>query len=123
MPLPPPPPRHDKPAVAIAAPETPAAPTLDAKLSAVKAYRRAMGLCYKCSEKWSKDHKCSPQIQLHLVQELWDLLPDDDEDPNSATPEPPPQEPQAFLAISQSAVTGSSAPRLFVSHARFRVSK
>jgi hypothetical protein len=123
MPLPPPPPRHDKPAVAIAAPETPAAPTLDAKLSAVKAYRRAMGLCYKCGEKWSKDHKCSPQIQLHLVQELWDLLPDDDEDPNSATPEPPPQEPQAFLAISQSAVTGSSAPRLFVSHARFRVSK
>jgi hypothetical protein len=71
LPLPPSPPLcNDKPAVAIAVSETPAATSLDAKLSAVKAYRRAMGLCYKCGEKWSKDHKCSPQIQLHLVLEL-----------------------------------------------------
>jgi hypothetical protein len=106
---PPPPPRNDKPATANAVPETPAATTLDAKLSAVKAYRRAMGLCYKCGDKWSKDHKCSPQVQLHLVQELWDLLPDKD---HTATPsEPTTEEPQVFLAISQSAVTGSKAPR------------
>lgn len=68
------------------------------------------GILYKCGEKWSKDHKCSPQILLHHVQELRDLLPDDD-DQDLATSEPTPTEPQAFLAISQSALTGSPAPR------------
>ncbi|XP_066339869.1 uncharacterized protein [Miscanthus floridulus] len=119
-PLPPPPQRNDKLAVAITATETPAAPSFDAKLSAVKAYCRAMGLCYKCGEKWSKDHKCSPQVQLHIVQELWDLLPDDDQ---VATPsEPATEEPQVFLAISQSVVTGSKALVQYGSLVPFRVS-
>jgi hypothetical protein len=39
----------------------------DAKAAALCAYRRALGLCYKCSEKWSKDHRCSPTVQLHAV--------------------------------------------------------
>jgi hypothetical protein len=106
LPLPPLPPR-EKQQAAPAATETPGVASLDAKLSAVKAYRRVMGLCYKCREKWSKDHKCSPQVQLHLVQELWNLLPDDSEDvtPSEATP----PEPQVFLAISHSAVTGTPA--------------
>jgi len=75
--LPPPPPRVEKQQAMPAATETLGVASLDTKLSVVKAYRRAMGLCYRCGEKWNKDHKCSPQVQLHLVQELWDLLPDD----------------------------------------------
>jgi hypothetical protein len=43
----------------------------DSKAAALRAYRRALGLCYKCSEKWSKKNKCSPTVQLHTVQELW----------------------------------------------------
>ena len=68
-----------------------------------------MGLCYKCGEKWSKDHKCSQQVQLHLIQELWDLLPDDAD--QAPAPTTPTDEEQAFLAISLSAVTGTPAPR------------
>ena len=109
LPLPPPPPRVEKPQAVPAATETPGAASLDTKLSAVKAYRRAMGLCYKCGEKWSKDHKCSQQVQLHLVQELWDLLPDDAD--QAPAPTTPTDEEQAFLAISLSAVTGTPAPR------------
>jgi hypothetical protein len=38
--------------------------SVDSKLVAIKSYHRAMGLCYKCSAKWSKDHKCSPEVLL-----------------------------------------------------------
>ena len=82
---------------------------VDAKLATVKTYRRAMGLCYKCGAKWSKDHKCNPQVQLHVVQELWDLLQNDDSLADAATPAD--TEPQVFLALSQCALTGNSAPR------------
>lgn len=45
----------------------------DSKLSALKAYHRALGLCYKCGMKWSQDHKCSADV-LHAVQELWESM-------------------------------------------------
>jgi hypothetical protein len=61
-PLPPPPPRVEKQQVVPAATETPGAASLDTKLSVVKAYRRAMVLCYRCGEKWSKDHNYIPQV-------------------------------------------------------------
>lgn len=90
--------------------ETPAAPSLNTKLAAVKTYQRALGLYYKCGEKWSKDHKCGPQVHLHIVQELWDLLtPEAEQD--TTPPAIEEQEQQAFLAISQSAVTGAVAAR------------
>ena len=80
------PPRNDKQPATTAATESPATMSVDAKLAAVKTYRRAMGLCYKCGEKWSKDHKCNPQVQLHVVQELWDLLQDEDYTADTTTP-------------------------------------
>jgi hypothetical protein len=45
------PPRADKPPPTAVVPETPATMSVDTKLAAVKTYRRAMGLCYKCGEK------------------------------------------------------------------------
>jgi hypothetical protein len=36
-----------------------AAVSVDSKVAALRSYRRAMGLYYKCNEKWSRDHKCS----------------------------------------------------------------
>lgn len=32
--------------------------TPEDKLSTLKAYRRARGLCFKCGEKWGPGHKC-----------------------------------------------------------------
>ena len=80
------PPRHDKQLAPTAATPTPATMSVDAKLAAVKTYRCAMGLCNKCGAKWSKDHKCNPQDQLHVVQELWDLLQDEDYTADTTTP-------------------------------------
>jgi hypothetical protein len=65
--LPPPPPRVEKQQAMPVATETLGAASLNTKLSTIKAYQRAMVLCYRCREKWSKDHNCSPQVQLHLV--------------------------------------------------------
>jgi hypothetical protein len=82
LPLPPPPPRPDKNA--------------------------ALGLCYKCNSKWSKDHKCAPEI-LHAVEALWESL-SSDEPLSPVADEPEPSE-QVFLAISKSAAAGQSSAR------------
>ncbi|XP_040248832.1 uncharacterized protein [Aegilops tauschii subsp. strangulata] len=48
--------------------------TVEDRLSALKAYRRAKGLCYLCGEKWGREHKCATTVQLHVVQEMFDVL-------------------------------------------------
>jgi hypothetical protein len=47
------------------------------KLSALRAYRKARGLCQFCAEKWSRGHKCAPTVLLQAVQEVWELLQPD----------------------------------------------
>lgn len=42
--------------------------------TALKAYRRAQGLCQNCAKKWSKDHICADKIQLHALQELLEVF-------------------------------------------------
>jgi len=46
----------------------------DDKLAALKNYRRAKGLCFTCGERWAKEHKCQPTVQLHVVQEMVEFL-------------------------------------------------
>lgn len=46
----------------------------DEKLSALKAYRKSKGLCFTCEERWSKEHKCANSVQLHVVQELLEVI-------------------------------------------------
>jgi hypothetical protein len=29
-------------------------------------------------EKWSYGHQCAPTLQLHAIQELWELFSDED---------------------------------------------
>lgn len=36
------------------------------KWSAIRAYRRAHGLCDRCAEKWSRGHRCPDSVQLHV---------------------------------------------------------
>jgi len=32
------------------------------KLDVLKAYRREKGLCFKCGEKWNRQHQCPQQV-------------------------------------------------------------
>ena len=59
-----------------------AAPTAGAKrrgrgiedrFNTLCSYRRARGLSIHCGEKWSQDHRCSENIQSHVLQEFWDI--------------------------------------------------
>lgn len=56
----------------------------DDKASALIAYRRSKGLCYKCGDKWSHTHKCSGSVALHMVEEMWALMTEPEEDPEFA---------------------------------------
>jgi len=82
----------------------------EARAAALRTYRRAMGLCYKCGEKWSRDHSCAATVQLHVVQELWELFQLDDDLPELQSDMEAPSD-HLFLAISKAAVNGISVVR------------
>jgi hypothetical protein len=84
------------------------APPTDAKLSALKTYRRALELCYKCGAKWSKDHRCSPEV-LQAVDALWESFSSDDSLADSCLGSSSPE--QILLALSKSALSGVPAAR------------
>jgi len=110
-PLPPPPPKADKQDSVQAMPVS-ASSSSDAvsKLSALKQYRKALGLCYKCGAKWSKDHRCPPEV-LHAVHDLWECFShaSDVSDANLMEPQIP--EEHLCLAISKAAISGAPAPK------------
>lgn len=74
------------------------------RMVALKAQRRAQGLCYICAEKWSPTHKCANTVQLHAVQEIFSLFLEAEEDANSANELPADQQ---LMAISVQALQGS----------------
>jgi len=81
--------------------------------SALQAFRRAKGLCVRCADKWSRDHKCAPSVQLHVLQEMLELFSIEDSSPLSVPSDP--QE-QLFMAVSQAAVTGTDGPKTLRLH-------
>jgi hypothetical protein len=50
---------------------------IEDKLKKLRDRRRVCGLCIPCGEKWSHDHKCSETVQLHVLQEFWDICHSD----------------------------------------------
>jgi hypothetical protein len=84
-----------------------AKPTED-RWRALRAYRRAKGLCQYCAEKWSKDHKCSDTIQLHALQEVMELF-QIEEDKLFVADTDYQAEDQLFLTLSLAAVSGVSS--------------
>jgi hypothetical protein len=92
--LPPPPPKMDKPLVGSSVLEhrnTEVVPIaqIENKVAAMRAYRKAKGLCQFCAEKWDRVDKCSPNVQFQAVQELWEMLTiDDDVDSVSVQSDP-----------------------------------
>ncbi|WVZ95213.1 hypothetical protein U9M48_041007, partial [Paspalum notatum var. saurae] len=83
-------------------------PSADDRWTALKNYRRARGLCQRCAEKWSRDHKCADAVQLHAVQEVLELfsISDESDPPSLASTD---GSEQLFLAISAAAYSGSSS--------------
>jgi len=109
LPLPVPP---DKPA---AAPDDSCAvssgKSVEEKMASLRAYRRARGLCERCAEKWVRGHRCSTSIQLHAMQEVWDLFDRPDVGfPNDASVDTP-SDSHLLLIISKDAVSGSARPK------------
>jgi hypothetical protein len=95
-------------APAVAAPAGAGAQPIHQTMAAIKAYRRALGICFKCNAKWSKDHVCEPEI-LHAVDALWDSFSSEDSMANSVDEFPATE--QCCLALSKSALTGVPASR------------
>ncbi|CAD6336222.1 unnamed protein product [Miscanthus lutarioriparius] len=77
------------------------------RLNTLRSYRRARGLCIHCGEKWSRDHRCSENIQLHVLQEFWDICHNDASSDDSQ-PAKEPTEAQILLAVSLAALNGSA---------------
>ncbi|CAN6322178.1 unnamed protein product [Urochloa humidicola] len=76
--------------------------------AALRAHRRAQGLCQKCAEPWTKGHTCAEKIQLNAVDEILEafmLQEQAGEDVQSHTSE------QLFLTLSLAALDGIPAPR------------
>ena len=44
------------------------------KLATLNAFRCHNGLCFKCGEKWSPNHKCPPHISLHVLEEILEAM-------------------------------------------------
>jgi hypothetical protein len=84
-----------------------AQPTHQTK-AAVKAYRRALGQCFKCNAKWSKDHVCAPEV-LHVVDALWDSFSSEDSLADSIEEFPTTE--QCCLALSKSTISSVLASR------------
>jgi hypothetical protein len=78
------------------------------KLAALKAYRRAMNLCFKCGEKFSQHHQCDKTAQLHIVEELLEMIegPDSPDSYTTAVDDVA-DGAQELLCLSQQAVSGT----------------
>jgi hypothetical protein len=81
------------------------------KLHALKQYRRARGLCAHYVEKWMFDHKCAPPVQLHVIQEMWELFSDDENSADSASLQSSEDTSQLCLCLSQAATSGVESPK------------
>nr|XP_040258848.1 uncharacterized protein LOC120976091 [Aegilops tauschii subsp. strangulata] len=86
------------------------------KLKALREYRRARGLCFKCGERWGQEHTRPTSVQLHVVEELLELFSIDSPD-GPPTPRREEQHTETAMAISRHALTGSSAPKAIRLHA------
>uniref|UniRef100_A0ACD5UVC4 Uncharacterized protein n=1 Tax=Avena sativa TaxID=4498 RepID=A0ACD5UVC4_AVESA len=78
------------------------------KLAALRNYRRARGLCFTCGERWSREHRCGPTVQLHVVEELLAMVQPEEKSPPAIDQAGSDAESQ-FMHISQAAAEGSQA--------------
>lgn len=78
-------------------------------MATLKAYRRARSLCFTYGERWGHDHRCGPTVQLHVVEELLDMMRTNQEEAMAATAAI--SEPAAnCCVISKEAIEGAESP-------------
>jgi hypothetical protein len=78
------------------------------KYNALRAYRKAKGLCFKCGERWGHDHTCPQTVQLHVVEELLSLLSQEELRGIDNT-ESSGEEQEVVCSVSLHALTGSTS--------------
>lgn len=49
-------------------------PKREERFDSLKAARRARGECFKCGEKFGLGHKCPKSVQIHVLEELLEVL-------------------------------------------------
>lgn len=77
----------------------------DDKLGTLHANRRVKGLCHTCGERWSIEHKCAPTVQLHVVEEPWNMMTESDK--NSQITKGEDVQPEVdLMSISREAMDG-----------------
>lgn len=81
----------------------------DDKVSALKSYRKAKGLCFTCGECWSKDHKYAQTVQLHVVEELLEAFQYDEEDDTLVLVQDSALDENLLMAISAYACNGTDS--------------
>ncbi|XP_073360755.1 uncharacterized protein [Aegilops tauschii subsp. strangulata] len=86
------------------------------KLKALREYRHAKGLCFKCGERWGQDHSCPTSVQLHILEELLELL-GLDSDGDSSSPSLGDALAERAMVISRHALTGGTSPKAIRLHA------
>lgn len=85
--------------------------SIDDKLRALRAYRKAKGLCFTCGERWGHGHVCAATVQLHVVEELVGMLT---APTSTAFPTPSKDTSDEELCLlSAAAVNGTEAPQAF----------
>lgn len=65
----------------------------------------------RCGEKWHQGHKCSPALQLHALQEVWDFCEELFSSDDCSETDAPVAADQAYMLLSAIAVSQSFHPR------------
>lgn len=75
------------------------------------AYRRARGLCFKCGERWGRDHTFPATIQMHVLGEWMDFMGVTVDD-SDAVPVQSATSKEVVMAISIQAFNGNDGATL-----------
>jgi hypothetical protein len=81
----------------------------DSKLAALKAYRRAKGLCFKYGERWNPNHTRSNSVPLHVVEEMWAITSQvaGEIEVDGSESQLAPEDEEVVLAVTIAAASGS----------------
>lgn len=82
--------------------------SLEEKLAALRAFKRARGLCERCADKWVRGHRCAEKIHLNVLHEVLELFNIQDEETNSVKSHKPSQ---CNMMLSEEALNGLEGPR------------
>ena len=79
----------------------------DDKVAALRNFGWAKGSCFKCGERWGREHTCPHTMQLHIVEELLALFTQD-EMTSSDNPDSGSEETKTTCSISFNAMNGAA---------------